>query len=172
MIKLNVEECQVSAEENKELIRRTIREWNALHGDSAKMRSLFDKYYAPRFIYHDVSTGDTDREHTIRDMVTYLSAFPDANYVIDDILAEGDKTVIRCTLSATHRGAFKGIPASGKRIEVGQVEIHRIVGGKIAEAWGISDSQTMMSQLGLITGTACKKQNGESGGADEKEAGK
>ena len=147
----------MSAEENKELIRQTVEAWNALRGDAAKMRSLFDRYYAPDFVYHDVTTGLTDREQTIRDMVTYLSAFPDVNYTIDDILAEGDKTAIRCTLRATHKGTFKGIPATGKRIEVGQVEIHRIAIGKIAEAWGFSDSQGMMAQLGVITVTACKK---------------
>ena len=147
----------MSAKENKQLIRQTIEAWNTVNGDVGKMRSLFDKHYAPSFIYHDVSTGDTNREQTIRDMVTYLSAFPDVNYSIDDILAEGDRTAIRCTLRATHKGTFRGIPATGKRIEVGQVEIHRIVGGKIAEAWGFSDSQGMMAQLGVITVTACKK---------------
>jgi steroid delta-isomerase-like uncharacterized protein len=147
----------MSAKENKQLIRQTIEAWNAVNGDVGKMRSLFDKHYAPGFIYHDVSTGDTNREQTIRDMVTYLSAFPDVNYSIDDILAEGDRTAIRCTLRATHKGTFKGIPATGKRIEVGQVEIHRIVGGKIAEAWGFSDSQSMMTQLGVIAGAAPRK---------------
>ncbi len=140
-------------EENKELVRQTIKAWNAVDGDPSRIRSLFDKYYAPGFVYHDVSTGDTDREQTIRDMVTYLSAFPDVSYIIDDIVAEGDKTVVRCTLRATHKGQFRGIPATGRRIELGQVEIHRIMGGKIAEAWGFSDARRMMTQLGIITGT-------------------
>ena len=146
----------MSTKENKELVRQSIKEWNALNGDVAKMRSLYDKYYAPGFIYHDVSAGDMNREQTIQDMVTYLSAFPDVNYSIDDILAEGDKTVIRCTVRATHKGTFMGIPATGKRIVVKAVEIDKIVGGKIVEAWGFSDSQGMMTQLGVITGAVPK----------------
>ena len=146
----------MSAEENKELIRQVIKEWNAVNGDIAKMRSLYDKYYALGFIYHDVSAGDTNREQTIQDMVTYLSAFPDINYSIDDILAEGDKTVIRCTVQATHKGMFMGIPATGKRIVVKAIEIDKIVGGKIVEAWGFSDSQGMVTQLGVIPGAAPK----------------
>ena len=90
-------------------------------------------------------------------MATYLSAFPDVNYSIDDILAEGDKTVIRCTLRATHKGTFMGIPATGKQIVVKGVEIDKIVGGKIVEAWGFSDSQGMMTQLGVISGAEPKK---------------
>lgn len=139
----------MSTRENKELVRQTIKEWNAVNGDVAKMRSLFDKYYAPDFIYHDVSTGDTNREQTIQDMAKYLTAFPDVSYSIDDILAEGDKTAVRCTLRATHKGTFRGITATGKRIVVEQVEIHKIAGGKIVEAWGFSDSQGMMTQLGI-----------------------
>ena len=146
----------MSTEENKELIRQAIKEWNAVKGDVNKMRSLYDKYYAPGFIYHDVSAGDMNREQTIQDMVTYLSAFPDVNYSIDDILAEGDKTVIRCTMQATHKGTFIGIPATGKQIVVKAVEIDKIVGGKIVEAWGFSDSQGMMAQLGVIKGATPK----------------
>jgi predicted ester cyclase len=47
-----------------------------------------------------------------------------------------------------------GIPATGKRIVVKAVEIDKIVGGKIVEAWGFSDSQGMMTQLGVTTGAA------------------
>ena len=146
----------MSARENKELVRLIIKEWNAVNRDVARMSSLYDKYYAPGFIYHDVSTGDMNREQTIQDMVTYLSAFPDVNYSIDDILAEGDKTVIRCTIQATHKGTFMGIPATGKRIVVKAVEIDRIARGKIVEAWGFSDSLGMMTQLGIVPGTAPK----------------
>jgi steroid delta-isomerase-like uncharacterized protein len=146
----------MSTKENKELVRQTIKEWNAVNGDVAKMRSLYDKYYAPGFIYHDVSAGDMNREQTIQDMVTYLAAFPDVNYTIDDILAEGDKTVIRCTIQATHKGTFMGIPATGKRIVIKGVEIDKIVGGKIVEAWGLDDSHRMMTQLGVSTGAAPK----------------
>lgn len=151
----------MSTEENKQLVRKMIKEWNAINGDVARMRALFEKYYAPGFIYHDVCTGDTNREQTIQDMARYLSAFPDVNYSIDDILAEGEETAIRCTLRATHRGTFKGIPAAGKRIEIKQVEIHRIVQGKIVEAWGFSDSQGMMTQMGVIAGVASEKATGQ-----------
>jgi steroid delta-isomerase-like uncharacterized protein len=146
----------MATKENKELVRQIIKEWNAANGDVAKKRALYDKYYAPGFIYHDVSAGDMNREQAIQDMATYLSAFPDVNYTIDDILAEGDKTVIRCTGRATHKGTFMGIPATGKRIVIKGVEIDRIAGGKIVEAWVFEDSQGMMTQLGVTTGAAPK----------------
>jgi len=139
----------MSIKENKDLIRQIIEEWNAVNGDVAKMCSLFDEYYAPNFLYHDISTGDRNREQTIQDMTIYLAAFPDANYSIDDILSEGDKTIIRCTLRATHKGTFMGTPTAGKQIVIKQIEIQKISEGKIVEAWGFSDSRGMMNQLGL-----------------------
>jgi predicted ester cyclase len=57
-------------------------------------------------------------------------------------------------MQATHKEIFMGIPATGKRIMVKAVEIDKIVGGKIVEAWGSSDSQGMMAQLGVTTGAA------------------
>lgn len=140
----------MSTRENKELVRQATKEWNGVKGDVAKMRSLYDKYYAPGFIYHDVSGGDMNREEAIQNNVTDVSAFPDVNYSIDDILAEGDKTVIRFTMQATHKGTFMGIPATGKQIVVKGVEINKIKGGKIVETWDFLDSLGMMQQLGVI----------------------
>ena len=54
----------MSITENKELVRQIVKEWNAVDGDVAKIHSLFDKYYAPSFIYHNISIGDTDQEQT------------------------------------------------------------------------------------------------------------
>jgi hypothetical protein len=33
-----------------------------------------------------------------------FDAFPDAHVAIDDIVAEGDKAVVRCTVTGTHKG--------------------------------------------------------------------
>jgi len=146
----------MSTKEDKELVRQAMKEWNGVKGDVAKMRSLYDKYYAPDFIYHDVSGGDMNREEAIQNNVTGVSAFPDVNYSIDDILAEGDKTVIRFTMQASHKGTFMGVPATGKQIVVKGVEIDKIVGGKIVETWDFLDSLGMMTQLGVIPGAAPK----------------
>jgi predicted ester cyclase len=36
----------------------------------------------------------------------YLSAFPDAQTTVEDLLADGAKVVARVSIRATHRGAF------------------------------------------------------------------
>jgi len=146
----------MSTKGNKELIRQVIKDRNEFAGDAAKVRSWCEKYCAPGYIHHNLVRGDLNREQMMQYFVTLMSAFPDFNKSIDDMVAEGDKTVIRCTVQATHKGTFMGIPATGKRIVVKAVEIDKIVGGKIIEAWGFSDSQGMMNQLGVVPGAASK----------------
>ena len=77
-------------------------------------------------------------------------AFPDFQATIEDIIAEGDKVVIRMTWSGTQEGAFMGIPASGKRFTMPVIDIFLMAGGKIAEHWGLTDMMGMMQQLGAM----------------------
>jgi len=78
------------------------------------------------------------------------SAFPDFKATIDDILTEGDKVVIRMTWTGTQKGEFMGVPATGKRVSFGVIDIIRIANGKVVEHWGQMDSMSLMQQLGAI----------------------
>lgn len=147
----------MSTKENKELIREVMKERNGVKGDVTKTHSLYEKYYAADFIYHDVSGEDMNRKEAIKNSVTGAPAFPDLNYAIEDILAEGDKTVATFTMRATHKGTYMGIPATGKQITVKGVEINRIAGGKIVETWDFMDSLGMMNQLGVTPSTGSHK---------------
>ena len=147
----------MSTQENKELMRQIFEEWNVIKGDATKTLSLYDKYYSPHFIYHDVSGEDMNLKKAIQDSASSISAFPDVNYNIDDLLAEGDKIVIRFTMQATHKGRFMGIPATGKLIMVKGVEIDKIAGGKIEETWDFLDTWGMMVQLGIIPSVDLKR---------------
>jgi steroid delta-isomerase-like uncharacterized protein len=147
----------MSIQENKKLVRQVIEEWNSVNGDIIKMRSIYDKYYAPDFQCHNMSGGDMNRQETIQENASSVSAFPGVNYSIDDIIAEGDKTVARFTMQANHRGTFMGIPATGKLITVKGVEINKIVGGKIVETWDYFDTLGMLTQLGIIPGATLKR---------------
>jgi predicted ester cyclase len=79
-----------------------------------------------------------------------LTAFPDLHIMVEDMIAEGDKVVVRMTMHGTQRGAFGSIPPTGKQVMVSTIDIVRIVGGQIAEEWGIDDRLGMLQQLGLV----------------------
>ena len=78
------------------------------------------------------------------------AAFPDRQISIDDVIAEGDRVVVRSTLSGTHQGEMQGIPATGKSVTQPSITIFRLANGKIVEGWLAADNLSMMQQLGVI----------------------
>jgi steroid delta-isomerase-like uncharacterized protein len=79
-----------------------------------------------------------------------LAAFPDSRFIVEDVIAEGDKVVVRHTLQGTHQAELQGVPASGRPVEVNGIIIFRMENGKIAEAWLNADIMGMMQQLGVV----------------------
>ena len=65
-------------------------------------------------------------------------------------LAEGDKVVQRWTFRGIHRGAFQGIPSTGRQVTLTGISIWRVDGGKIVESWHELDTLGLMRQLGAI----------------------
>jgi steroid delta-isomerase-like uncharacterized protein len=137
----------VSIEENKAIALRYFLEvWGK--GDFAAEEELL----APNYIDHMPAPGITsDREGHHQFLLHFRSAFPDVQYTMDDLIAEGDKVVDRWTVHATHLGEFLGIQPTGKEISFWGIDILRIVDGKIAEIWHLEDQLSAFQQLGVIS---------------------
>jgi len=69
--------------------------------------------------------------------------------VIFHVIAQGDKVVIRLTNRGTHKGAFRGIPPTGKEIEYTAIFVGRFVDGKVVETWVEANILGLMTQLGM-----------------------
>ena len=52
--------------------------------------------------------------------------------------------------TATHKGEYRGLAPTGKRITWEAISIWRIVDGKIMEMWAIADELDFLRQLGVI----------------------
>ena len=70
--------------------------------------------------------------------------------VADEVIAEGDRVVLRCTLTGTHLGEFVGIPPTGRKIAVTEIHIYRMEDGKAVEHRVGRDDLGAMRQLGVI----------------------
>ena len=79
-----------------------------------------------------------------------LKAFPDWHETIEDIIAEGDKVWIRITYTGTHESEFMGLVPTGNKIITKGVDIYRVVNGKLAEYWNVTDNIDMFKQIGAI----------------------
>ena len=76
------------------------------------------------------------------------TAFPDFRFIPDDRLVDGDKVALRYRGQGTHRGDFKGIPATGRRVSYSGILIVRYEGDRIAEFWAQPDLLSVLQQLG------------------------
>lgn len=113
---------------------------------------IVDELIASDAIDHNEPPGTDCRQHFKQIAMMLRSAFPDLRFVFEDVVAEGDKAVARVTMSGTHQGpgTFFGAPPSGKRFEIQQLRLVRIVNGQLKESWAVIDMLSWMQQLGMI----------------------
>ena len=136
----------MSTEDNKALMRRFLEEVFNKQNQAA-----IDEFIAPNHVDHTLPPFlPTTPEGTKRAIGIFLTAFPDVHLVVEDMIAEGDKVVTRYTSRGTQKGAFMGIPPTGKQMTVSSIIIARFADGKIVEEWGLDDQVGMLQQLGLI----------------------
>ena len=137
----------MSIEENKALIRRFYEEVF-----NKRNLAALDDFYAPDHVDHTLPPGlPVGPEGTRQAIAVMLEGFPDLHITIEDMIAEGDKLVIRFTTHGTQQGMLGEIPPTGKRVAVTTIEITRVASGKIVEDWGLDDRLGMLQQLGLVS---------------------
>jgi len=136
----------MSAEANKAAVRRLIEEvMNGRNPDA------LDEIVAGDVVHHSLPPGMPQGIESYRALTSgYTVAFPDLQATIDDLIAEGDRVVVRMTNRGTHQGEFMGIPPTGKRIEVSAITMLRFADGKLAEEWVQADMLGVMEQLGVV----------------------
>jgi steroid delta-isomerase-like uncharacterized protein len=136
----------MSTEQNKSIVRRWVEEgWNK--GNPA----VADQLYAPDYVQHEPAPAPvTSREALKQYMADYLTAFPDLHFTLDDLVAEGDRVVWRFSSTGTHRGAFMGIPSTGKTGNITGMVMFRLENSRIVEGWVNIDTLGLLQQLGVI----------------------
>ena len=133
----------MSIEENKALVRRLNEIENK--GDLDELFELFSSDYVSHY-----NTGDSTMEENKKFWPTLWTAFPDIHYVLEDMVGEGNKVAFRESFTGTHRGEFKGIAPTGKKVKMINTCIVRIENGKFAEGWCTLDEWNLMRQLGVV----------------------
>jgi C-1 hydroxylase len=133
----------MSLEDNKAVVRGWIEAYNKRNLD-------FDKFIAPDYVDH---TNKVDLEGMKKLFAMGLHAFPDWHETVEDIIAEGDKVWVFLTYSGTHKGEFMGLAPTGNRVETKAVDIYRVVNGKLAEYWTVTDKLNIFKQVGAVAYT-------------------
>ena len=131
---------------NEAVVRRFYEEMN-----NGRKLELAPELFASDHKFHDPQIpGIPDGPDGVASTVKVYQAGLDGHWEIEDIFSAGDKVTIRWTGSGTHVGEVNGIPATGKKISVDAICVHRVVDGKIAETWEVWDTLGFLQQLGVL----------------------
>jgi predicted ester cyclase len=121
---------------NKALVIRSFEEMDKQNFD------VFDEIYAEDFVGHFPPYPDFTYETLMLSGKESYVEMPDYTHTIEDIIAKGDKVVVRLT----NRGTDKEF---GAKIEFPVILIHKIVDSKVVEIWGMIDFLGQAQQRGM-----------------------
>lgn len=141
----NEEVWTMSTESNKAVVRRYYDE--ALNAGRV---DVLDELAVEDYQENDPLPGQGDGRPGLKQRVQIFIEGLAPNFTIDDVVAEGDRVVVRWTNNGTHVGSFLGIPPTGRSFRIAGIDIHRMENGRLAEHWHVVDQLTMLQQLGLI----------------------
>ena len=125
----------MSAEENKKVLQRIFNE--AL---TKAQLDLIDEFYTSDYEFDSVAVAGVDpdsqgREAFKKRVIAVRSAFTDAQFIIDDIAAEGELVATNFTLRGTHSQPFAGFAPTNKVVGLKGIHFSYFVEGKIKKTW-------------------------------------
>lgn len=98
-------------------------------------------FVTPDFVGHDPIMEEMRGSRALIKQIRDIQRdFPDAEYRIEDIVAEGDRVVTRWSVVGTHRFVRKRVALTG-------LTMARLEGGRIAESWIERDSAVLLTAL-------------------------
>ena len=134
-------------QKNKSVVQRYVDEIQNNHSIDA-----IESIFSSEFIDHMDTYGGLFQgmDGLKKGYTAAFQAFPDLKAIVRQMIAEEDRVVLHKTVMGTHRGEFRGIPATGKKVEYQSIYIFRIENNKISEYWGLQDELKLMQQLGVV----------------------
>ena len=132
-------------DDKKGIVRRYAEEvWSK--GNPA----VVDELVATDYVLHHPANSEAVRgpEGLKHWLFKYRTAFPDLQFTLEDVLAEGVRVAVHWTARGTHQGEFMGIPPTGKQVTMDGITIYRVPGDRIGEERVVEDMLNLMQQLG------------------------
>jgi predicted ester cyclase len=129
--RLPLERRIVMSENDKELVRRFYREFNAGNVD------VIDELFADPALAAMIRRGAS----------VYRDAFPDLHVSLEELIAEDGKVFCRSIWTGTQDGEIKGVAPSGRQVSFDAAEIYRVHEGRFASYWCQFDVAGMVRQL-------------------------
>jgi steroid delta-isomerase-like uncharacterized protein len=142
----NFQEANAESENHlKKVAAKRMQFWNT--GSVA----LVEEVFTPDYILHLVGRADPEvvgTESLIEIVNFYNTAYPDMNYVADEVMISGDRVIMRLNFTGTNTGPRGNMPPTGKIVNSKALVISKFKNGKISEEWVYVNRASVYRQLG------------------------
>ncbi|MGW7416906.1 ester cyclase [Streptomyces sp. NPDC054863] len=129
---------------NKELALSMVAAWNRW-----ELQGII-KHWAPE-IRHFSEDRQVDSAQMVAAMEGGLAAFPDLHLVAKSVVAEGDRVILRITVTGSQLGEFMGKAPSGRKVTWYMLEELRFNDeGKVIEHYDVFNYLPMLKELGFV----------------------
>jgi len=114
-------------------------------------RERIPEYIHPDFVDHSPGAPPDARGpgFVAKQYDGTFGAFPDLKFEVLDVLADGDKVVLRWASHATFSGTLGTVAGHGQPVTVHGTSIFRVQDGKIIESWDLVDRLALLRQAGF-----------------------
>lgn len=138
------EPTSMTSSQLKELLNRYVDEVWTKRNIAAVDRFLAANYR--RHLGRGVDPLTRDGQKKL--LLDFRAAFPDAELALEEVVVEVDLMAFRSRMRGTHRGAFRGIAPTRKKVDVRLLDMIRVENGVFVEQWGGPDLLDLLQQLG------------------------
>lgn len=96
------------------------------------------------FAGESVSKG---REEFIQQVMGFGKLIPDLTWEVKEVLADGDRIIVRSEARGTPAGDFMGIPHAGRSFAIMTIDVHTVRDGRLVTAHHVEDWASALRQL-------------------------
>jgi predicted ester cyclase len=136
-------------EQNMAVMRAALRAWN-----EGTVAAASAQFIAPEFVRHDLNGAwqNVAGPGGVADFSRMLSAaLGELHLEVAEMVASGDRVVVRFVGSGIHQGELLGVPATGRRVTWNGINIYRRLDGKVVETWQLADHLGILRQMGAVS---------------------
>ena len=128
--------------------RRAAERWFNEYFTRGNLDAL-DELTTGDFVYHS-RNGDNRKENMKEFMIWYRNVFQEDEWLIDDLIEQDNKLVVRYTGWMTYKGGWFDIPSENQRVKETGIMIFIFQDGRIKDLWCENSDAAILFELGAL----------------------
>ena len=106
-----------------------------------------EDFLHPDFMDHSLPPGAQNGAEGLKSWIIATSQSFQHKTIVEDVVADVEKCVVRIRFDLIHFGTWRGMEATGERVNTNGFRMFRLKDGKIIEHWGLLNAQLIENGL-------------------------